>query len=54
MEKYVPLELFLEVLEKYKESESEVIYEYSRHINEDLKKLDKEIVEYKKRVGIAE
>lgn len=54
MEKQVPLELFLEVLDKYKESESEVICEFSGNINADLKNLDKEIAEYKKRAGIAE
>ena len=50
----VPVDLFLEVLDKYKESESEVIWEYSSHIDTDLKNLDKEIAEYKKRAGIAE
>lgn len=54
MEKHVPMELFLEVLDKYKESESEVIWEFSAHVDADLKNLDKEIAEYKKRAGIEE
>lgn len=54
MEKYVPLELFLEVLDKYKESESEVIYEFSSNISADLKNLDKEIAEYRKLAGVEE
>ena len=47
-EKCVPIELFLEVLEKYKESERSVIWEHSGRISDDLKELDEEISNYKK------
>lgn len=50
---YVPVELFLEVLEKYREAESEVISEYWGD-SEHEEKLNKEIAEYKKRAGIEE
>lgn len=53
VEKHVPLELFLEVLEKYRASESEVISEYWGD-SEHLENLEKEIAEYKKRAGIEE
>lgn len=49
----VPAELFLEVLEKYRASESEVISEYWGD-SEHLENLEKEIAEYKKRAGIEE
>lgn len=49
----VPAELFLEVLEKYRAAESEVISEYWGD-SEHEEKLNKEIAEYKKRAGIAE
>lgn len=49
----MPLELFLEVLEKYRASESEVISEYWGD-SEHLENLEKEIAEYKKRAGIEE
>ena len=51
-EKCVPVELFLEVLEKYKESESSRIWERSTHIRDDLKELNEEISKYKKRAGV--
>lgn len=51
-EKCVPIELFLEVLEKYKESEDSLIWERSTQISDDLKELNEEISEYKKLAGI--
>lgn len=47
-----PIGLFLEVLEKYKESESSRIWERSTHIRDDLKELDEEISKYKKLAGV--
>lgn len=47
-EKYVPIELFLEVLEKYKESTIGLIWDRSIQIDDDRKKLDEEISKYKK------
>jgi len=51
-EKYVPIKLFLEVLEKYKESDSCLIWERSTQINDDLKELNEEIDKYKKLAGV--
>lgn len=51
-EKYVPIELFLEVLEKYKESTIGLIWNRSIQIDDDRKKLDEEISKYKKLAGV--
>lgn len=51
-EKYVPIELFLEVLEKYKESTIGLIWERSIQRTDDLKELDEEINKYKKLAGV--
>lgn len=50
----VPVELFLEVLEKYKESEECAISSLEVQIPAEYESLNKEIAEYKKRAGIAE
>jgi len=51
-EKCVPIKLFLEVLEKYKESTIGLIWERSIQITDDLKELDEEISKYKKLAGV--
>lgn len=48
----VPQDLFIEVLDKYRNSEEEVIWEYSSHIDTDLKNLKGEVAEYKRRAGL--
>lgn len=49
----VPRDLFLEVLKKYIESETEVIYEFSGNFAKSFKKLNETVDEYLIRSGVA-
>lgn len=45
-------ELFLDVLEKYKDEAESNIWERSGSIDHDVKELEKEVAEYKRKAGI--
>lgn len=49
----VPRDLFLEVLKKYIEAETGMIYEYSGNFAESFKKLNETVDEYLIRSGVA-
>ena len=54
MTKMTLKEIALDLLEKYRESETGVIWEYSGHIEESLKKLDAECEKYREKIEEAD